>query len=168
MNGLLITNIKWLDSARCTSWDINQGCFAFMKPVLYIRCLLGSMHVCINYFAEKFRSSSVVENVFPINFNQLFHDCFIRLCLWLKCDLHFSIPLFSSLPDLSATVCDERLEEVVVHFYLQKWLIGRCTVVFQGLISHWLSQLHQHQSFHRFYRHPWQKETAFGSCYPNP
>ena len=67
---------------------------ASIKPVLYIECLLSSMHVCIKNFAERFRSCWVVENVIRILFNTLLHDRLITPSLWFKKDLHFSIPLF--------------------------------------------------------------------------
>ena len=78
---LVNNHIKWLNFARCTSWDINQSCFAFMKSVLYIGCLLDSLHVCIKYFAGGSRSWWVVENIIPILFEPLFHDRFITPCL---------------------------------------------------------------------------------------
>ena len=53
---LVNTHIKWLNSARCTSWDVNQSCFAFMKPVRYIGCLLGSMCVQMKNFVGESKS----------------------------------------------------------------------------------------------------------------
>ena len=40
------------------------------------------------------------------------------------------------LPDLPAIICPERLQEVVAHFGLLKWLIERCTGVFRYLVDH--------------------------------
>ena len=91
---LVNTHIKWLNSARYTSWNIKQDCFAIMKPVLYIGCLLGSMHVCIKNFDGGSRSWCIVGSLILIVFNRIFHDCFITLCLSLKGDIHSSIPLF--------------------------------------------------------------------------
>ena len=138
-----------------------------MKPVLSIGCLLGSMHVCIKNFAGGSSSWWVAENVIPILFHSLNHNRFITPCLCLKGDLQSSIQLFFLCQIArSATLCHEILKEVVSHFHLQKWLIRRYAVVFQGLIGHSLFKLHLHQSFHRFYCHPWQKEMAFGSMLP--
>ena len=58
---LINTHIKWSNSDRCSSWDINQGCFAFAKPELYIGCLLGSLHVYIKNFVGGSRSWWVVR-----------------------------------------------------------------------------------------------------------
>ena len=117
-----------------------------MKPVLYIRYLLGSKFVYIFNFAGGSSSWQIAKNVFPILFNPL------------QCSLHNRMPLVErllslfdpiafSLPDLSVTLCHEILKEVVVHFHMQNWLIRRCTGLFQGLIGHQLSKVHQHQSF---------------------
>ena len=86
-------HIERLNTARCTSWIIIQSCFAFMKSMIYIGFLLGSMRVRIKNFAVGSISSWVVENVIPIPFNPPHHDRFITPCPWLKGDLHSSIPL---------------------------------------------------------------------------
>ena len=80
-----------------------------MKPVLYIGCLLGSVHIYINNFAGGSRSWWVAENVIPILFNPLLHDCFITPCLWskddFKCESSSFCTLVKTLHGISQQCC---------------------------------------------------------------
>ena len=122
---LVNIQIKWLNSASCTSCDINLGCFAFYST---LHRVFAGLFTCLHKgFCQRIQLVCwwVVENAIP------------TIPLVERWPLLFDSIVFS-LSDLSATICHKRLEEVVVgvHFHLRKWLTGRCTVVFYGLIHY--------------------------------
>ena len=64
------------------------------------------------------------------------HDRFITPCFGWKVTSTLWSHYFFPCRIYPQPGANKRLEEVVVHYHLQTWLIGQCTGVFQGLIGH--------------------------------
>ena len=122
---LVNTHIKWLNSARLTSWALirlvlhlwsqcftSSVCWALCTPAL--RIFPGDPGVG-GLWKMLFQSSST--HFYKIASSH--HAFGWKVTFTLRSHCFFSAGIIRK-----------------VHVHLQKWLIGRCTGVFQGLICH--------------------------------